>query len=158
MPQVNPINVTAEAMLGALQQAHAVVRSCIQEMEVVTSASSPDRLKYTEARLRISRASTARRACLSAILCEILESPAEEEKATIGRVQEADRALLQKSARLVSQWTPEAIAADWRGYRAASRQIRRHMVAELEIEENLLFPLLTKRSSKLVGCTPRRAA
>jgi hypothetical protein len=149
---------TASTMLSELQRAHAAVRSCIREMDVVTSASSPDRLKYTQARFRISRASMGRRACCTAVCRFVLENASVEEKAVIAGVKEADRLLLHKSACHVSRWTPDAIAANWRSYCAASRQIRRDMLAELDVEADLLFPLLSSRSGELSNAPHRRRA
>jgi hypothetical protein len=98
-----------------------------------------------------------RRACFN-LTCNRIENASADEQAIIARVKEADRALLHKSAGHVSQWTADAIAADWRGYCAASRQIRRDMLAELELEANLLFPLLSKRSVELSNAPHRRRA
>lgn len=138
--------LTAADMLEQLRQCHAEVRACSEEMETLTSLPTPDRLAYTTARFRISRASMARRTCFNGICAELSKTASQQEAAVIEQVKQIDRALMGKSADHVMKWTSDAVAADWLGYRNASRRIRGHMAAELQAEENLLFPLLERRS------------
>lgn len=137
---------TDDDMFEQLKQCHAEVRACFQEMEAVTSQAKADRLAYTSARFRISKASMARRSCFNAICAELSKTATQPEAAVIEQVKQVDRALMGKSATHVMKWTTEAVAADWLGYREASRKIRRHMAAELEAEQNILFPVLERRS------------
>lgn len=136
----------ASDMLRQLRQCHAEVRACFEEMETLTSQPLPDRLAYTTARFRISRASMARRTCFNSVCAELSKNASQQEAAVIQQVKDVDRALMGKSADHVMKWTTDAVAADWLGYRNASRKIRGHMAAELQAEENLLFPLLERRS------------
>jgi hypothetical protein len=48
------------------------------------------------------------------------------------------------STKHISRWTVAAIQGDWRGYREASRQIRRRMKDCIEAEKRLLYPLLAR--------------
>lgn len=138
--------ISAGQMLQELKEAHGIVEACIREMEELTSTLVPDRLKYTGARYRISRASMARRACFNATVERLARSATSEELAILQRVTQIDRTLSSKSASHVLHWNPERIQTDWVGYCAASRRIRREMAEELLAEQTQLFPLLEKRS------------
>jgi hypothetical protein len=138
--------MTAGVMLNSLRQAHADVRACIDEMEILTSKSTATQLEYTSARFRISKASMARRSLFNSICAEFRKNAVPSEAEIIDQLSTADRELARRSAEHVKQWSTEAVAADWQGYRLASRQIRARMAMELDAEARLLFPLLERRS------------
>lgn len=143
--------LTAAAMLEDLKTAHEQVRVCIDDMEAVTSACEPDRLQYTKARFNISKASMARRTCFHSICDEISNSASPSELEAIMLLRGEDRLLLGKSAAHVTRWTADTIEADWRGYRTASRSIRREMADQLDREVQFLFPLLEGRGAEFKG-------
>lgn len=153
MPYPEICRLTAAGMLEQLTQSHSAVHACLAEMEELTSQTVPDRLKYTTARFRISRASMQRRTCFNQICGQISENATSSEGAVVARLQELDRALLRASAEHVSKWTADSIQDNWLAYCEASKQIRQKMVLELEAEQEFLFPLLRRRSIEPEGCS-----
>lgn len=132
----------ATSMLSDLRAAHAGVRVCLTEMEALTSRREVSQLEFTQARLRISQASLARRSRFNAACAWLRQNATSERRAIIEELAQRDRQLLSASASHVTKWTADRIMADWNGYCAASRQIRRAMEEELTAEQVKLFPLL----------------
>lgn len=52
--------------------------------------------------------------------------------------------LLQSSAH-VSKWTIDAVEADWPTYCAASGMMRLRMMARIDAEKRIVYPLLKER-------------
>lgn len=135
-------------MLSELKHAHAQVRACLREMETVTSRSSADRLEYTRARFHISSASMHRRSRFNQVCAELSKNASPSEASIIEKLRDGDRALMRKSAAHVMHWTAPRVEADWLGYCAASRQLRKQMALVIDAEENLLLPLLARRTCR----------
>ena len=147
-PNDKPVILTAATLLSELKQAHAQVRACLQEMETATSRSAADRLEYTRARFHISRASMYRRSRFNQACAELSKNASPQETLIIEQLRAGDRALMAKSAAHVMHWTSPRVEADWLGYCTASRRLRKQMTLEIDAEDNLLLPLLARRSCR----------
>lgn len=131
-------------MLEELREAHAALLAGIQELEDATRADAPDASALAGIRWRLSRASGRRRRLIeqaSAHLLDQVPGAAPE----IGRLREGNAEMLSASSRHVGDWTIERITADWRGYRAASADMRKAMRARIALEKKILYPLLEQR-------------
>lgn len=134
----------AARMLQELEAAHRDVAQCLAELEAITSNVSAEPFLYTTARFSLSKASAARRSCFKAICAEFGRTPSFQE--SIERARASDIRLMAQSRAHLAQWSPQAIAADWRGYCAASRRMRRAITEQIVTEEQLIIPLLKQRN------------
>lgn len=158
MVTFDPSKQTAAELLQRLKEAHAEVRRCVTDLENLTSKSECTKLEYTTARFRISRASLARRNLFNAICHELNKRATDADASVLGKLTAMDKRLLGKSRQHVETWTTERISSDWLSYCAASKLIRLEMLKELRAEEELLFPLLQRRSIKSISNRVSKAA
>lgn len=134
----------ANALLRDLQAVHYDLHEQIAAMEATTDEPRHDPVHLASARWKISQASLARR-ILAGRICEYLLSRCEaQQMLAIKALQEADRLLLQASARHVGQWRAEHIKEDWRGYCRASREVRRQMQDHVVLEQKVLYGILER--------------
>ena len=135
---------TAFSLLCELQAAHHALLACMAVMEQLTTAAEPDAAPLLKARHKISHASLKRRqACHRAH--EYLRPKASSQDCEILRQLIAfDADYFRRSSEHLSQWPGNAALADWKGFRAASANIRRHMESAIRTEQSLLYPLLNR--------------
>jgi hypothetical protein len=130
-------------LLDELKEAHSSVRDCLREMEVLTSRKDSNLLELTNARFRISKASLKRRTLFMRACATLRQAGPDCGKTVLESLSRLDGQMRAMSMSHVARWTAEAIASDWRGYCAASGELRADMQKQLRTEEALLFPLLT---------------
>ena len=135
------------AILADLELTHSRLLSAIQNLAKTTRRPSPDKLEYSAARFRVSQASLARRTVFRAACTyfEAVASTAEQE--TISRLRQADSDLGRLASQHVSRWSTERVADQWDGYCCASRDMRRALLKQIELERAMLFPLLRNQDS-----------
>lgn len=126
-----------------LRAAHAELIRCIDEMERVTLESTPDVARYTMARLRISRASLARRSLWLRAQQHLQGTLDPNRAAQLRELVARDIELGLLSAKHVATWTVAAIRDHWAEYRDASREIRHRMRQCIEAEKQMLYPMLS---------------
>ena len=142
VPQDRASHQTAASLLAELGQAHEALLDAMGELERITLGPVPDGQQFTTVRWRLSRASLTRRMLWTRILGYLLPRVGEAAADDLRRLQDADIDLLRTSIRHVSQWTTEQALADWRGYCQASLTMRGRMVAGIEAEKRILYPML----------------
>jgi hypothetical protein len=72
-----------------------------------------------------------------------------EDLAHVATFKVADQMMMRRSAQHVHQWTMHTICQDWEGYCAASRDIRALMKAHVELEQQLIYPMLERLSTQM---------
>jgi hypothetical protein len=135
--QSSPISLLAE-----LQQAHEMLLDAMDAVDVLTRGQVPAKARLTAERWKLSKASLARRMLWGKILTSLSPGLSGDRNDALRRLQEWDINLLRASTHHVSKWTTEAALANWSGYCAASRSIRRKMAANVDAEKRILYPML----------------
>jgi hypothetical protein len=113
-------------------------------MEQLQTGPAPTAERWAHVRWKLSRASRQRRAAAEQAYPLALARATAAERARIARLQSQDSVMLAASHEHIARWTPEQIAADWLGYCAASRVIRRSMADRVQAEQDILIPILTR--------------
>jgi hypothetical protein len=147
---VPEIAQVADVHLAKLQESHRDLLAQMANMEAITSEGDYEVARLANGRWKISHASLVRRTLASRI-CEYLLPRCEAaEILALKDLQAADRDFLRASADHVGKWRAEQIAADWRGYCRASREVRRRMHAHIAVEQRVLYGIL-ERAVRLGG-------
>ena len=133
-----PPKASAAAMLAALESAHAEMREQIAALGAVAENPQPSKMEYTSARLRLSQASIDRRSAVNTILRFLEQRGQPGDAETVAKVRAANSELNAHSVAHIAKWPTEAVAADWIGYRDASRSMREHMLRTAETEAAVL--------------------
>lgn len=133
---------SATLFLAELQSVHATLRERIAALGAIADDAQPSKMEYTSARLRLSQASIDRRSALNRTLRFLEERKTPAALAAVARVRAADGELIAHSVAHLAAWTTEAVAADWPGYREASRSMRDHMTRTIEAEAATLYSIL----------------
>ena len=131
-------------LLAKLRNAHFAVLKCIAEMEQITAEATPDVIRYTAARLRISQASRERRLLWQHACRYLHDRVTADHSNDLRHLGMLDSELGLWSAAHIGRWTVKAIESDWIGYRQASRLMRRRMADCVAAEKRLLFPILAR--------------
>jgi hypothetical protein len=140
----SPRKSSIRPLLAALRHSHEQLITEMATLDALTEEKNPDRLRYSQVRWRLSRASLTRRN-LSARICADLDSlVGQSDRLTLKEIRNADCELARNSAVHVGQWPADSIDTNWPDYCDASREIRRRMEAYLDLERRLLFPLLER--------------
>ena len=142
-PQPQP-HESGPALLTELAAAHSALLERIAELGAITGRAAPARLEYTSARMRLSQASIDRRTVLNRALRHLSDRADDATALVLASVREADGELIAHSVAHLGKWTADSIAADWRGYCEASREMRDHMARTVRAEAELLKPLLAR--------------
>ncbi len=136
------VQASPASLLIQLKQAHVALLGAMHAVDVLTRGEVPDCDELTSTRWDLSKASLARRMLWGKILPILSLGLSADRAAELRRLQELDIALLRASTHHVSKWTAEAVLANWSGYCAASRSIRRKMAACVAAERRILYPML----------------
>lgn len=145
-PDCSPAH-RALSMLADLQKAHLRLLGAVQTLTKITGRASGDKVEYSTARFRLSEASLARRITFRTA-CQYLQlaaCPADQQ--TIGRLRRADSELAQQASKHVNRWTMDRVDSDWPAYCLASKEIRRALLQQIQVERAMLYPLLHKHGS-----------
>ena len=134
-----------------MNEAHETLLRAMVAMDILTRGQVPARAKLTSTRWNLSKASLARRMLWGKILTSLSAELSADRTDALRRLQDGDINLLRASTHHVSKWTTEAVLANWDGYCAASRSIRRKMAAGIDAEKRILYPMLESTQVLPVG-------
>jgi hypothetical protein len=144
----------ADDLLIQFDSAQKLLIESIADLARATSRSSPDRLEYTNARLRISQAELARTAAFNSV-CDFLRSlVAPDQWITVAGLRAADTGLRMHAAAHVAEWTNEHIEVDWPGFCLASKAMRMRTGETIQQARAVLCPLLEQISKSRVSEFP----
>jgi hypothetical protein len=144
----------ADELLIRFDSAQKLLVESIAALAGATSRSSPDRLEYTNARLRISQAELARTAAFNSV-CDFLRSlVAPDQWITVAALRAADTGSRMHTAAHAAEWTNERIEADWPGYCLASKAMRMRMGETIQRGRAVLCPILENISKSRVSEFP----
>jgi len=133
-------------MFNQLRTVDDELREGMKELAALTSQAAPDGEALARTRLKITRLAGRRR---SLVQCAILPGLGDSPAASAARLSDLRRETMEAAVKFsahLSRWTPQAIRADWTAYRAASADLRRFILQQVDREAAILYPLLAARS------------
>jgi len=128
--------------MSDLPALHDALIATIAELAALTARDAPDEAPIASTRYKLTRLSTARRRLIDSLCAELLPRLSPGDAARIRQFQEAHAAQRGTSSRHISDWSPREIVKNWPGYCAASAAMRAAMLAQIEREKALLYPLI----------------
>lgn len=135
-------------LLGELKQAHSTLLRAIDELDRIGHGPPPPEKVLIDARLRVSRASLARRLLWGRILAHLAPLVRGRQEMDVRLVQEADIRLLKASVNHIATWKPERAIANWRLYAGAESDLLQRIVGVVALEKSLVYPLLEQAELK----------
>lgn len=134
----------SRSLLAQLRDAHEQLIREMENLDRITLGPLGDGRELTAARWQLSQASLRRRT-LSARIAAFLGDQIDEGDGRCLRVlQSENQVAVSRSARHIYDWTTQSIRHDWPGYGRASREIRMHMKAHIQLEQQIICPLLER--------------
>jgi len=129
-------------MLARLKIIHEQLLTGIKMLEAVVQQATPDVADLTNARWKLSRASSHRRKFLADHVYPALDHLPPSDSRRLEELRAAGAAMLGESARHIAAWSTEQIVNDWPGYQRASMAVRAAMRSRIAAEKAVLYPLL----------------
>ncbi len=129
-------------MLARLKTIHTELLAGIKTLETVVQQSTPDVAGLTNARWKLSRASSHRRKFLAESVYPALDRIPAADSRRLDELRAAGTTLLAESAQHIAAWSTERIVKDWPGYQRASAAVRATMRNRIAAEKAILYPLL----------------
>jgi hypothetical protein len=131
-------------MLAELRNSHDELLARVDQFEEVVRAARPDLVAVAQVRLKLTQASSARRALLERIY-PALEPLAPDDAERVRQLRAEGVTILMAASRFIATWTMQQIENDWQGYQRASAIVRHAMRKRVEQERQLLYPLLARQ-------------
>jgi len=135
-------------VLTRLKTLHDELRAAIAELAAETAKAEPDLDTLPAVRLKLTRASSRRKALIECSISPLLHDISPEDARRIEDLRRVAAERAVKSSAHIARWTMRAIVADWEGYRRASADMRAFMLRRIKEEATILYPLLEARSDR----------
>ena len=132
-------------MLTKLKASHAELLEGIAELEAETRRAEPIEATLSAVRLKLTRASSRRKALIEHTILPALCVLTPEDARRVDDLRRDAGEIALESSRHIGSWTMRAILADWMGYRRASKAMRATMLRRIAEEKAVLYPLLGGR-------------
>ena len=132
-------------MLTKLKSAHAELLEGIEALGAETRRPEPIEATLSAARLKLTRASSRRKALIEHTIIPSLRALSPEDARRVEDLRRSAGEIALESSRHIGSWTMRAILADWMGYRRASKAMRAAMLRRITEEKAVLYPLLGGR-------------
>jgi len=130
-------------MLAELRQHHDKIRDLLAALEALCQDRHADIAKVSAVRLELTRASRARSAYLNAVVYpKLIRNCPPDRRIALEKLKSDGMLMLVRSGDHLRRWTSREVASDWPGYCLASAAARQTMLARIELEAGLLYPLL----------------
>jgi len=125
-----------------LQTLHEQLLDMLDELEALCARPIAEKAALAALRYRLTRTSGARRKLVKRLCMELQMTLPETEIAPVRSLRESNVAAMTSSSDHIGAWSLREIMKDWAGYCQASRQIRRSMRDQIELEKSTLYPYL----------------
>ena len=116
----------------------------ISAMDDLTSSPSPDALRLSHTRLRITRMSKECRRVYQEVAKILSQQRNSQVNSAINELDVAHFELAEITSLHLARWAPQEILTNWNAYCRASAEVRRRWRQIIERERQLLFPLLPR--------------
>ena len=138
-------------MLAELRQHHEKIGNLLTALEVLCQDRHADIVKVSAVRLELTRASRARSAFLNAVVYpKLLRACSPDKRIALEKLKSDGLLMLVRSGDHIRHWTTREITQDWPGYCLASAAARKTMRVRIELEKQLIYPLL-KQEGPAIG-------
>jgi hypothetical protein len=143
-------------MLAELRQHHEKIGNLLTALELLCQDRHVDIVKVSTVRLELTRASRARSAYLNGtVYPEVMRNASPDKRIALEKLKSDGLLMLVRSADHIRRWTTREITQDWPGYCRASAAARATMRARIELEAELLYPLLKEKGWSPIASAPR---
>ena len=132
----------AAILLSRLRDAHDVLVDAMAELDRITRQPI-DPVALPAARWRLSAANRARRAVWQECYHHLLPLVDHATAIALTKMKSRDIEMARASAAHIARWPSHAVKREWPTYCEASRAIRARMLAAIEAEQRLVYPILT---------------
>ena len=133
-------------MLIQLQTIDGDLRQGVQELAALMSLPAPDDEALSRTRLKVARLSGRRRALIQCTILPHLQSMSCANTAQLADLRTEAAAWSVRFSNHIARWTARAIRTDWTGYQAASVEMRRSILKQIEREAAIIYPLLDAKT------------
>jgi len=132
-------------LLIQLRDIHARLRETIAELGDVLTEPTVDFVALAKTRMKLTRTTGHWRTLMQCKILPELSNVTPDERRQLAelRREEADFAV-RKSAH-IARWSARATEADIAGYRGASADMRQSLLARIDREAAILYPLLKEK-------------
>lgn len=135
-------------MLAELRQHHEKIGALLDALEALCQDRHADIVKVSAVRLELTRASRARSAYLNAVVYpKVMRTCPPDKRMALEKLKSDGLLMLVRSGDHIRHWTSREITEDWPGYCLASAAVRQSMRARIQLEAELLYPLLKEEGS-----------
>lgn len=128
--------------MSDLPALHDALIATIAELAALTARDAPDEAPIASTRYKLTRLSTARRRAIEMLCAALIPGLPPHDAEKLRRLQDDNTTQRGSSSRHIAEWAPRDIVKNWPGYRAASATMRAAMLAQIEREKTLLYPLI----------------
>ncbi|WP_404338798.1 hypothetical protein AB2M62_06925 [Sphingomonas sp. MMS12-HWE2-04] len=128
--------------MSELPALHDDLVATIADLAALTARDAPDEAPLAATRYKLTRLSTARRRAIEMLCAQQISRLPPHEADRLRRFQEEITSQRGTSSRHISEWSPRDIVKNWPGYCAASATMRAAMLAQIDREKALLYPLI----------------
>ena len=130
-------------MLAELRQHHEKIGNLLTALEALCQDSHADIVKVSAVRPELTRASRARSAYLNAVIYpRLMRICPPDKRIALEKLKSDGLLMLVRSGDHIRHRTTREITQDWPGYCLASAAARKTMRARIELERQLIYPLL----------------
>lgn len=132
----------AAILLSRLRDAHEVLIDAMEALDRITRRPI-DPIALPAARWRLSAANRARRAVWQDCYHHLLPLVDQATAIALTKMKSRDIEMARASAKHIARWPSHAVKREWPAYCEASRAIRARMLAAIEAEQRMVYPILT---------------
>ena len=133
-------------MLSQLKDIHRQVRETIAELASVLSEPHPDSQTLSRTRMKLTRACGQWRMLVQCTILPGLNDMSPTETGQLDALRREAAAFAVTKSDHIARWSGRATEADIAGYRRASADMRGWLLARIEREAAILYPLLEART------------
>ena len=131
------------ALAAELDDINQRFQTALHSLESALRSDTPDLLDIGKRRIALARAASARLRFIDTKLCPALVAgPTPAHASAAQDLRTRISALFAASNRHIGEWSSQRVAADWAGYRDATRAMAAAAKALLAIDRREIYPLL----------------
>jgi hypothetical protein len=130
------------ALIAEYKRAHENMLTAIQAMDELALEATPNQLKVSHTRLRITRAANESRGVLHIILSLLSQTPSPTIRSKVELLEQLHVELKEIARRHMAKWTHAAAQEDWQGFCHSHAHVGELWRETIQRERQLLYPIL----------------
>jgi hypothetical protein len=147
----------ASRVIDSYKHAQDQMLRAISAMDELTTSPSPDALRLSHTRLRITRMSQQCRSAFQEVAALLSREGSPAVRGAVEELELAHLELKEATWLHLATWAPSEIGDNWQAYCLASAEVRRRWRQIIERERQLFFPLLMNQWASLRPLPEKRA-